>query len=204
MRGAFLAGVGVLAVALAGCGGGDKSPAVAPTGPGVYVAQAGTADRGTRFVYEIPAPLEDYAVSRVERLRAALGAPPASYVLLGVDASRAVRDVAIDLGAPVAVVAPGGARVVYEPAPRAIESWLSAAGAKVTPEVRAEAAQLSRDYQLGAITLPGTVGKTVLVTDGPTPAVDRIVTGFLGTGNKPLEAHRVSAPRKAPVEIQQR
>src|SRR5207253_7258686 len=56
-RATALAAALVLAAGAACSGGG---PPVASTGFGVYVAQAGTAERGTRFVYELPAPLEDY------------------------------------------------------------------------------------------------------------------------------------------------
>src|SRR4029078_10590933 len=131
--------------------GGDGGPKAAPTGFGVYVAQAGTAERGTRFVYEVPAPVEDAAVSHVERFRTAVGGPEVTYLLVGADASRAARDIAVNLGSDVIVVTDDGPRGAFHPPSDPIAAWLSRPGAPVTTQLREQGSQLVLDYQLGAI-----------------------------------------------------
>ena len=186
------------------CRSSGAARRVAPTGFGVYVAQVGTAERGTRFVYEVPAPLEDYAVSRLEQFRTKVGAGPVTYLLVGADASRAASDVAVNIGADIEVVTADGRHVRFRAAADVVRDWLNATGSRLAEPVETAGKQLLLDYQLGAITLPGTVGKTVLVADGTLPSVRRIVSGLFGPGAKPVVPRRVSPPRKPPSEIRQR
>ena len=203
LQAAAVAALVAVAAVVTGCsdGGGDKDEGteVAPTGFGVYLVESGRLARGSRFFYTVPAPLEDYLVSRLEQFRAKVGAPAATYMLVGADLSRAASDLSISLNGTVRVVEDDGKVVEFRAAPDAITAWLGAAG--VTDELRAEGQRLVLDYQLSALTLPGTVGKTALVAEGELGSVASVDPGLKGADGKPLRARRVSEERRPQREL---